>query len=375
MLGVLGGGQLGRMFCTSALRQGYRVTVLDPDKNSPAGQLATRHICAAYDDPSALDAIAECDAVTIEFENIPLDTLHAVSSRTRLSPSPDAVAVAQDRSLEKSFARQQGLPTVPYVLLESGSDIRASASEVQFPAILKTSRLGYDGKGQVVCNNPEEVETAFTSLGSVNCVLEQRVDLAAEVSVVLARRDDGVIIVCPVAENRHENGILDITIVPARVDDQLQQQAVDMACSLANALEYAGVLAVEFFITRDDQVMINEMAPRPHNSGHYTLDATTVSQFDLQVLTLCGLELPHCRLLSPVTMLNLLGDRWGDTQPDWQALNLSDKGSTEVCRQLHLYSKSKARPGRKMGHINYLATNPDVALEAAECAKKHLQPL
>ena len=374
-LAVLGGGQLGRMFCVSALQRGYHVTVLDPDKNSPAGQLAQRHLCTTYDDTTALDVIATCDVVTTEFENIPLDTLRYIGEGTRLSPSPDAVAIAQDRSLEKKFARQLGLPTVPYVLLDAESDIATTVSALQFPAILKTARLGYDGKGQVVCNSVADVEAAFTSLGSVDCVLEQRVDLASEVSVVLARGYDSSIVVCPVAENRHENGILDVSIVPARVDEKLKLQAIQMATTLAQALDYVGVLAVEFFITHDNQVMINEMAPRPHNSGHYTLDATSLSQFDLQVLALCGHALPPCRLLSPVTMLNLLGDRWGNTQPDWQVLDADNNGLPQVCQHLHLYGKAEARSGRKMGHINFVAVNLDDTLNAAEHARKNLQSL
>lgn len=358
----------------SALQRGYHVTVLDPDENSPAGQLAHRHLCTAYDDKDSLDVIAQCGAVTIEFENIPLETLRYVASRTRLAPSPEAVAIAQDRSLEKAFARKLGLSTVPYALLDADTDFNSLVVDIEFPAILKTSRLGYDGKGQVVCNSIDDVKSAFASIGSVDCVLEQRVELASEVSVVLARGDDGSIVVCPVAENRHDNGILDLTIVPARVDARLQQKAVEMATTLAHALKYVGVMAVEFFITRDDQVMINEMAPRPHNSGHFTLDATTLSQFDLQVLTLCAHELPPCGLLSPVTMLNLLGERWGDSQPDWQILN-SERNETQLCRHLHLYGKAEARPGRKMGHINYLAKNVDDALHAAEYAKEHLRSL
>ena len=386
-LGVLGGGQLGRMFTKSALQMGYSVTVLDPGKECPAGQIATHHLCAEYNDRQALSSIAKCDAVTIEFENIPLESLQYLTAHTRLAPKPDAVAIAQDRAREKKFARDHGIATVPYAFIEASSDVAACCQAIEFPAILKTARLGYDGKGQVVCENLADAVKAFESLGSVDCVLEQRIELDAEISVVLARGFDGSLSICPVAENQHERGILDVSIVPARVDQQLQKKAIAMASSLADALDYAGVLAVEFFISSDGEVLMNEMAPRPHNSGHYTLDATTLSQFDMQVLALCGLQLPACSLLSPVVMLNLLGDRWianehqsgehgqpGEPgQPNWHNLLKDTAGSAhEVTQILHLYGKTSARAGRKMGHVNFLSPHVENAIAVAKGIKSIL---
>jgi len=374
-LGVLGGGQLGRMFTSSALQMGYSVTVLDPSSKSPAGQIATTHLCAEYDDKQALATMAECDAVTIEFENIPVESLQYLAAHTRIAPKPDAVEIAQDRSLEKAFAREHGIDTAPYAFIEASSDVAASCKDIIFPAILKTARLGYDGKGQVTCVNLSEASKAFETLGSVDCVLEQRIELAAEVSVVLARGFDGRMSICPVAENRHEQGILDLSIVPAQVDQQLQKKAIAMALSLADALDYVGVLAVEFFISCDGQVLMNEMAPRPHNSGHYTLDATTLSQFDMQVLSLCSLELPACNLLSPVAMLNLLGDRWvgQQHQPNWYDLLKDCSGAVDdVTKILHLYGKTSPRPGRKMGHVNFLSPQVGNAIAVAEHTKSVL---
>ena len=374
-LGVLGGGQLGRMFTSSALQMGYSVTVLDPSSESPAGQIATTHLCAEYDDKHALATMAECDAVTIEFENIPVASLQYLAAHTRIAPKPDAVEIAQDRSLEKAFAKEHGIDTAPYAFIEASSDVAASCKDIIFPAILKTARLGYDGKGQVTCTNLTDAVNAFASLGSVDCVLEQRIELAAEISVVLARGFDGRMSICPIAENRHEQGILDVSIVPAQVDQELQKKAIEMASSLADALDYVGVLAVEFFISSDGQVLMNEMAPRPHNSGHYTLDATTLTQFDLQVLSLCGLDLPGCNLISPVAMLNLLGDRWvgQHDQPNWHELLKDFSGNAhDVTQILHLYGKTSARPGRKMGHVNFLSPQVANAIAVAEHIKSVL---
>lgn len=366
-LGMLGGGQLGRMFTVAALQMGFRVVVLDPDSGSPAGQLATRHLQADYDDESALQELANCDAVTIEFENIPLASLRFLEQQVRVSPSSAAVEIAQDRLKEKNFANQHGVATANYALIETSDDIPGATEVTGFPSIIKTARLGYDGKGQAVCENLEDVAAAFERLGSVACVLEQKVSLATELSVVVARGLDTKVVVFPVAENTHENGILDITVVPASVNKGLQQSAVHKAKALAEALNYTGVLAVEFFITSDGDVLMNEIAPRPHNSGHYTLDATSSSQFDLQVLAVCGLPLPECRLLSAVAMLNLLGDRWGDTAPAWS--NVFEAVSTNVQPCLHLYGKQQARAGRKMGHVNFLAADSTAARAAALLAR------
>ena len=264
----------------------------------------------------------------------------------RVSPPSTAVEIAQDRLEEKGFANKHGIATAAYAPIENTEDIPAACELAGFPSILKTARLGYDGKGQVVCRNLAAVTEAFEQLGQVACVLEQKIDLACELSVVLARGMDDEVAVFPVAENMHENGILDISLVPARVDEELQQTAIEKAVILARALDYVGVMAVEFFVTETGQVLMNEMAPRPHNSGHYTLDATTASQFDLQVLALCGLPLPECSLLTPVAMLNLLGDRWENAGPHWAEV-FTNNETAQPC--LHLYGKSEARVGRKWG--------------------------
>lgn len=363
VLGMLGGGQLGRMFVVEAQRLGYDVWVLDPDPASPAGTIANRHLQAAFDDAAALDEMAQCAAVSIEFENIPVSSLRTLSARTRVAPSAECVEIAQNRVIEKNFARQQGVSPVAFGVIETSEDIEAAVSASGFPAILKTASLGYDGKGQAVCQDMDEVQREFERFGGVLCVLEQRVDLACEVSVVLGRGWDGKVSTFPVSENRHVNGILDLSLVPAQVDNNLVAEAESLATKLADAMNYVGVMAVEFFVTTAGEVLMNEMAPRPHNSGHYTLDATPVSQFNQQVRMLCGLAAGETSLRSPVVMLNLLGDRWTPTTPDWSSVY------EQANSHLHLYGKKEARQGRKMGHINVLAETLDTAIERAEKLK------
>jgi 5-(carboxyamino)imidazole ribonucleotide synthase len=348
-LGMLGGGQLGRMFVGAARTMGYDVIVLDPDPLSPAGGLASRHLARSYDDHDALDYMAEnCDVVTTEFENIPAETLAYLARSVAVHPSADALQVAQHRLHEKDFFRAQGLDTAEFLAIEDATDIDR-ARDFPFPAILKTSTLGYDGKGQVVCESFDTLADAFQLVGARSCVLEQRIDLACEVSVVLARSEDGVVSCFPIAENRHANGILDVTLVPASITDSLADRAVDAATRIANGLGYCGVLAVEFFVSTDGRVLVNEMAPRPHNSGHYTLDACVTSQFEQQLRMVCGLPAGSCELLKPVAMLNLLGDVWPDDGiPAWGEVLAFEQA------KLHLYGKAAARPGRKMGHVNCL---------------------
>lgn len=350
-VGVVGGGQLGRYFVIAARQLGYHCCVLDPDANAPAMQLASTAIVGKYDDEAALKQLAEaCDAVTIEFENVPAASLELLNNTTRIAPSAAVVKIAQDRHLEKQTAIAHGLQPVPYAELQQASDIEAALKIVSLPAIIKSSRLGYDGKGQATCHTADEVHAAFASLKGVPCVLEQRIDLQCEISVVMARGFDGKSTCFPVAQNIHVNGILHTSSVPATVDDALQKQACDLATKFADGLGYVGVLAVEFFVDQSGQLLFNEMAPRPHNSGHYTLDATATSQFEQQLRALCAIPLGSTRLLSPVTMLNILGDSWGAGEPDWQGLFGQDEA------RLHLYGKTDARPGRKMGHVNFLAS-------------------
>ena len=361
MLGILGGGQLGRMFTMSALSMGYRVTVLDPDIESPAGGLADVHLCAAYDDPDALQQLANtCAAVTTEFENVPAESMAFLEQRIRVSPSSNSVAIAQDRIREKKFISSSGLKVAPFLAIENLQDFDQDLSD-HLPGILKIARLGYDGKGQVRVYCREEAKTAFLGLGCKPCVLERKLELQTEISVIVTRTGVGQSVCFPVAENHHAGGILDISIVPARVDTKVAAQARQMALQLAESLDYVGVLAIEFFVLEGGELLINEIAPRPHNSGHYSLNATQVSQFDQQVRTLCGLPPGDTRLLSPAAMVNLLGDIWGDEEPSWDIL-LSQPNV-----HLHLYGKKSARVGRKMGHFNVLAEDAETALQQLLC--------
>ncbi len=361
-LGVLGGGQLGRMFTLAAKVMGYQVVVLDPDPNSPAGHLADIHLKADYRDAVALLRMGGlCQAVTTEFENVPAESLEMLARHCRVAPSAAALGVAQDRLQEKTHARDSGCTTAPYANIETAADLPAAWAAIGAPALLKTRRMGYDGKGQMRVDSEADLVAAFQELGGVPCLLEGFLPLEREVSVVLARNAMDEIAFFPVAENQHRNGILDISTVPARIPEELAEQARDMAAHLARELDYVGVMAVEFFVLKDGRIVFNEMAPRPHNSGHYTLDATACDQFQQQVRALCDLPLGDPRLLSPVVMVNLLGDVWHgeNQQPAWDEL-LKHPGV-----QLHLYGKAEARPGRKMGHYNCLAPDVEAALALA----------
>ena len=359
-LGILGGGQLGRLFTLAARSMGYRVMVLDPDAASPAGQMADAHIQADYTDAAALKQLGEqCAAITTEFENVPAASLIELARHCRVAPSADAVAIAQDRSHEKTWLADNGFATAPFAVINNETELEAGLAKTGAPALLKVSRFGYDGKGQARVATPDEARAAFKAFGNQACVLEGFVKLDAEVSVVLARDDAGECALFPLAENQHANGILDISIVPARVSNALAQQAREMARAVAHKLGYVGIMAVEFFIA-DDRLLINEVAPRPHNSGHYTLDACVTDQFEQQVRVLCGLPLGDTRLLSPVVMLNMLGDRWQNGGPNWNALLVHPN------IKLHLYGKQAARPGRKMGHCNVLDVDLDAAIQLAE---------
>ncbi len=367
-LGMLGGGQLGRMFTTAAQTMGYKVIVLDPDEHSPAGIIANQHICAKYTDEQALtDLASACDAITTEFENIPASTLAFLEQKTVVHPSSTALASTQNRIAEKQFIASLGIPVAPFLAIRNEADIDAISGQVKFPAILKVATFGYDGKGQVVCKNKEDVYQAFANLNEAECVLEQRINLEREVSTVLARSQSGDISNFPVAENTHINGILHSTTVPSVIDQQQQQTVVAMADKIAKGLNYVGTMAVEFFISKEGDVLANEIAPRPHNSGHFTLDACATSQFEQQVRMLCGLPSGNCDLVSPVVMINILGDVWGKSKPNWGSL-LSQPNI-----KLHLYGKQQARAGRKMGHFNVLAATTKQALSQAETSFNELK--
>jgi 5-(carboxyamino)imidazole ribonucleotide synthase len=359
-VGVLGGGQLGRMFVLRARSMGYRTVVLDPDPVSPAGMAADLHLRTSYTEPAGLDRLAsECAAVTTEFENVPAEALERLARSCRVRPPVAAVAVTQDRISEKQFLERSGFRTATFGPVRDERELLAAVRSVPLPALLKTSRLGYDGKGQALVEHAEGAVPAFRRLGGVPCVLEERLALEAEVSVVLARGDDGTVATFPVGENRHHHGILETTVVPARVARSIVDEARTVASRVATGLEYVGVLGVEMFVANGGQIYVNELAPRPHNSGHYTLDACSVDQFEQQLRALCGLPLAEPRLLSPVTMINLLGDLWSSGEPRW----------AEAFRRpgvkLHLYGKAEPRPGRKMGHLNCLADSADQALALA----------
>ncbi|CAM5205935.1 N5-carboxyaminoimidazole ribonucleotide synthase OS=Castellaniella defragrans OX=75697 GN=purK PE=3 SV=1 [Castellaniella defragrans] len=357
-LGMLGGGQLGRMFCHAAQAMGYHVAVLDPSEVSPAGMVADLHIRAAYDDPAALDQLARrCVAVSTEFENVPADSLRRLSRQCVTAPSGDCVAVAQDRLDEKAFIRKAGVPVAPHAAVLEAADLQACDAAL-FPGILKTARLGYDGKGQVRVAGREEALRAFESLKGVPCVLEALQPLDYEISVMVARDQSGEAVTYPPSRNRHRDGILAVSLVDGSVPEAAGRQARDYALRIAETLDYRGVLGVEFFVLQDGRVIANEMAPRPHNSGHYTQDACLVSQFEQQARILAGLPLGVADVLRPAAMMNLLGDLWFDAQgtqrePDWAGV-LSVPGT-----RLHLYAKAGARPGRKMGHVNLLADSAE----------------
>lgn len=362
-LGVLGGGQLGRMFALRARTMGYGVVVLDPDPVSPAGSVADHHLQADYADAEALAQLAaECDAITTEFENVPASTLEQLARSRPVRPAAAPVAVAQDRATEKETLRQHGFATARFRVVHRWEELGNALAAVGAPAILKTSRFGYDGKGQEVVSTLQMAQDAFLRFGEVTCVLEAKLHLEVELSVVLARGVDGEVAAFPVAENQHRRAILETSIVPARIPSRLAAEARAMACDVAAALDYVGVLGVELFVGDGGRLFVNEIAPRPHNSGHYTLDACLTDQFEQQVRTLCALPLGAPDLLSPVVMINLLGDLWSGGPPRWEAA-LALPGV-----KLHLYGKMEPRPGRKMGHLNCLASSPAAALRLARDA-------
>ena len=367
-LGVMGGGQLGRMFVHAAQALGYRTVVLDPDPQSPAGLVAHEHIRADYLDAAGLARLAEqCDAITTEFENVPAQALAKLAERRFVAPAGAVVAVCQDRADEKAHFTASGVACAPHAVIRTQADLDA-VPETLLPGILKTARMGYDGKGQQRVKTRAELAAAWEALKRVPCVLEQMLPLKLELSVIVARGADGQVVQFPVQQNLHRDGILAVTQVPAPdVPEALQAEASAAAARVAASMDYVGVLCVEFFVLQDGRLVVNEMAPRPHNSGHYTMDACEVSQFEAQVRAMAGLPLRVPRAHSAAVMLNLLGDLWfeGGTErtPAWDRV-LALPGT-----HLHLYGKTEARRGRKMGHLNVTAATPAEALAiAAEAA-------
>ena len=369
-LGLLGGGQLGRMFCMAAQSLGYKVAVLDPGGDSPAGSVADRHIQADYLDPRGLAELAAlCRAATTEFENVPAAALDFLARDARVTPAAESVAIAQDRIREKTFLASHGFGVAPFAVLESAEAARR-VDPALIPGIVKSARFGYDGKGQIRVASVAEVTAAFGAMQGAACVLEQFVSLACEVSVIVARNERGESATWPVAENRHRDGILDVSIVPARVAPEIAMRARDLACAVATALDYRGVLCVEMFVTVDGTLLVNEIAPRPHNSGHYTIDACVTSQFEQQARVLADLPLGDPVQHTPAVMVNLLGDIWfadpaaaTPREPDWNAVLAHPRA------KLHLYGKAEPRRGRKMGHITCLGDRLDDALATARAVK------
>ncbi|MDO4232306.1 MAG: 5-(carboxyamino)imidazole ribonucleotide synthase [Lautropia sp.] len=373
-LGVLGGGQLGRMFAQAAQRLGYRVCVLDPDADCIAGRVADRLICADYEDERGLAELGRlCAAVTTEFENVPAAALNRLAGMTRVAPAAASVAVAQDRVTEKAFIQGCGVPVAPYVVIDTPAAI-SEAPDSLFPAILKVARLGYDGKGQARVSSREEAGAALSAFtraagGRVPvCVLEQMVPLACEVSVLTARDGHGNTVVYPLAGNEHRDGILAVSTVPALVSDEVAAQAREAALTIVERMQYTGVLCIEFFVLTDGRVLANEMAPRPHNSGHWTIDGAGSSQFDQQARVMAGLPLGDATQIQPALMLNILGNAWFDGKPGREGAELPDWPSVlaHPGARLHLYGKNDARRGRKMGHVTVVGATMDEVRQQAE---------
>jgi 5-(carboxyamino)imidazole ribonucleotide synthase len=366
VLGMLGGGQLGRMFALAAAQMGYKVWVFDPNEHSPAGDVACRHIQAEYDDYDALTEFGKgCSVVTTEFENIPASTLRYLQDYCRVCPNPEAVYVAQNRIREKTFVNDLGVPTSKFIEVNAVTDVNNS-EHMNWPCIIKTAEFGYDGKGQQVVADAHEATQAFNSFGGVPCILEERINLQLEISVVLGRNQQGEVCFFPIARNEHKNGILHISSVPARISAELQTYACEISQRIAEELDYVGIMTVEFFIDQDDQLLVNEIAPRVHNSGHYSIDACHISQFEQQVRMICGWTPADTQNFCAVAMVNILGDAWKNNV--FPSSVLFDDVNVKV----HLYGKQGAKPGRKMGHFNVLAENVSQANKHARLVYKRM---
>jgi 5-(carboxyamino)imidazole ribonucleotide synthase len=366
-LGILGSGQLGRMFAIAARRMGYRVHTFSPDRETPAGQVADREVCAAYEDLDALaDFARQVDVISFEFENVPSTASECVARFVPVRPGGEVLHTTQNRLREKTLLASRGFPTAPFVPVGSREELDAALAKLGTPAVLKTAGFGYDGKGQAVIREPAGAEAAWQAIGGHEAVMEGFIDFQCEVSVVAARGMAGDVAHFGVVENLHRNHVLDVSIPDADISPRLKQEAVEVAHGTLEALDVVGVLTVEFFVTKDERLLINELAPRPHNSGHFTFDACITSQFEQQVRAVCGLPLGATDLLRPAATVNLLGDLWSEGEPNWAAA-LAD-GDVK----LHLYGKSAARPGRKMGHITAFGSSRDEARAKALAAREAL---
>lgn len=367
VIGVLGSGQLGRMFAIAARQMGYRVHVLSPEDDTPTGQVADVEIQADYGD---LDAVARfargVDVISFEFENVPVATTDVAMKHAPVRPAGVVLHTTQNRLREKNFLRQAGLPLTPFAAIRSAQDLTSALEQLGVPAVLKTAAWGYDGKGQIRISASSEAEQAWNALNCNEAVLEAWVDLAAEISVVAVRSVRGELACFQPIRNVHRHHILDVSSSPAEIPRQLESAAIEIARTVMTKLEVVGVLCVEFFITQQGQLLINELAPRPHNSGHLTIDAHVTSQFEQQVRAVCGLPLGSTEPLRPAAMANLLGDLWSEREPDWYAACAMPQV------KLHLYGKREPRPGRKMGHLTALADAPQAAIDLALQARARL---
>lgn len=368
VVGVLGSGQLGRMFAIAARRMGYRVHTYSPDYDTPTGQVADLEISAPYDDLDTLREFASGVAVlTFEFENVPAATAAAAAERTLVRPAGEILHITQNRLREKTFLQARGFPVTPFRRVTSVDELAAAASaNGQVSGILKTAGWGYDGKGQARLAPESDLRSIWASLGTDEAVLEQIVDFECEMSVIVARSASGDVAVFELTRNVHERHILDVSSVPSQLPPEVIRQALEIGREVATEIGLVGVLCIEMFLTRDGKIVINELAPRPHNSGHWTFDASLTSQFEQQLRAVCGLPLGDTRMLRPAAMANLLGDLWDEGEPNWER-GLGDPGV-----KLHLYGKTEARPGRKMGHLTVMSDSVDDAVSRVIAARTRL---
>jgi 5-(carboxyamino)imidazole ribonucleotide synthase len=365
-IGVLGGGQLGRMFGIAARRLGYRVHTYEASPDSPAGQISDREFTGSYSDEAAIaEFVNSVDVITFEFENIPAAVIDRIATKKPIRPRSQILHICQNREREKNFLKEKGYPLAAFRVISNRDELKVALEEIGCPAVLKTADFGYDGKGQRKVDTPGDAD--FTSFLGGKVVLEQWIDFECEISVIAARGLDGSLCTFPVAENVHSKHILAYSIIPARVPDEIQREASEIARSIATDLEVVGLIAVEFFLARDGRLLVNELAPRPHNSGHYTFDACITSQFEQQLRAVCGYPFGSPELLVPTVMVNLLGDLWRDGKPpDWSAILAQPR------TKLHLYGKLEGRSGRKMGHYCVLGPTLSEALEVASKIKSEI---
>lgn len=368
-IGVFGSGQLGRMFAIEARKMGYRVHTFSPDADTPTGHISDIETTAAYEDLDAVRQFARSvDVVTFEFENVPSECIEAAAEFADVHPRGEILHTTQNRLREKTFLAANGFPVAPFRHIKTLVDLRAAVDEIGMPAVLKTAGFGYDGKGQSKILTADDIEPAFAAMNGIEAVLEGFIDFEKEVSVVCARAADGSFAHYGVIENEHRNHILDVSIAPGNVSDRVAVDAVEIAHSIADTFGYVGTMCVEFFVTRDDRLIVNEIAPRPHNSGHLTFGPCVTSQFEQQVRAVCGLPLGLTEFYRPAAMANLLGDVWQHGEPNWAAaLNIHGVS-------IHLYGKSDPRPGRKMGHITATAVDENTAASIVRTARAALDP-